>query len=91
MCPPPPQLPEDGASAAELGECLADLISWLVKARLADLLDAGLTHHDVFRLVKAAHDYRTDQVDGETRKTLRELTPLLDGVDVFKVNRGIPD
>ena len=80
MCPPPPQLPEDGASAAELGECLADLISWLVKARLGDLLDAGLTHHDVFRLVRAAGDYRRGELGPGTLATIHDLAPLLDRI-----------
>lgn len=58
-----------------------------MKARLADLLDAGLTHADVFRLVKAADDYRKDQLSRDTLATIHELAPLLDKVDVFKANR----
>lgn len=76
----PPILPADGASADELGQCIGALLEWLVKARLGDLLDAGLTHADVFRLVKAADDYRNDRITGDTLATINELAPLLDNV-----------
>ena len=76
----PPILPSDGASADELGQSIAALLEWLVKARLGDLLDAGLTHADVFRLVKAADDYRNDRITGDTLATIHELAPLLDNV-----------
>lgn len=48
--PAPPPMPRAGAAADEIGQTLAALLGWIVKARLADLLDAGLTHADVFNL-----------------------------------------
>ena len=51
-------MPRAGAAADEIGQTLAALLGWIVKARLADLLDAGLTHADVFKLVRVADDYR---------------------------------
>ena len=76
----PPILPSDGASADELGQSLAALLDWLVKARLGDLLDAGLTHADVFRLVKAAEEYRRGEFGPDTLGTIHDLAPKLDNV-----------
>jgi len=73
-------LPAEGASADELGQSIGALLEWLVKARLGDLLDAGLTHADVFRLVKAADNYRHDRITGDTLTTIHELAPKLDNV-----------
>ena len=80
----PPILPADGASAEEIGQSLAALLDWIVKARLGDLLDAGLTHADVFKLVRVADDYRRGEFGPETLATIHDLAPLLDRVDVFK-------
>jgi len=48
--PAPPQMPPEGASADELGQTLAALLDWIVKARLADLLEAGLSHAVVVQM-----------------------------------------
>jgi hypothetical protein len=75
-------MPPEGASAEELGQTLAAILEWLVKARLADLLDAGLSHADVFRLVTAADDYRKGQLCGDTLATIHDLAPMLDEVKI---------
>ncbi|GLT10468.1 hypothetical protein ACFQFQ_08990 [Sulfitobacter porphyrae] len=55
-----------------------------MKARLADLLDTGLTHADVFKLVRVADDYRKREFGPETLATIHDLALVLDRVDVFK-------
>ena len=82
--PAPPQMPPEGASADELGQTLAALLDWIVKARLADLLEAGLSHADVFKLVRVADDYRRGEFGPDTLATIHDLAPVLDRVDVFK-------
>ncbi|QYK41095.1 MAG: hypothetical protein KF887_17190 [Paracoccaceae bacterium] len=72
----------EGASADELGQTLAALLDWLVKARLADLLEAGLTHADLFMLVRAADDCRKGEFGTETLATIHDLAPKLDRVNV---------
>ena len=76
--PAPPQMPPEGATADELGQTLAALLEWIVKARLADLLDAGLTHADVFKLVRVADDYRKGEFGPDTLATIHDLAPKLD-------------
>ena len=83
-------MPPEGASADELGHTLAALLDWIVKARLADLLEAGLTHADVFKLVRVADDYRKGVFGPETLATIHDLAPVLDKVDVFKDNISNP-
>lgn len=83
-------MPRVEANADEIGQTLAALLDWLVKARLADLLDAGLTHAEVFRLVRAANDYRRGEFGPDTLATIHDLAPKLDNVDVFKENKGKP-
>jgi len=82
--PAPPPMPREGATADEIGQTLAALLEWIVKARLADLLDAGLTHADVFKLVRVADDYRKGEFGPETLATIHDLAGKLDNVDVFK-------
>lgn len=77
-------MPREGATADEIGQTLAALLEWIVKARLADLLDAGLTHADVFKLVRVADDYRKGEFGPETLATIHDLAPKLDDVDVFR-------
>ncbi|AKO96897.1 hypothetical protein MALG_01723 [Marinovum algicola DG 898] len=79
----PPAMPREGATADELGQTLAALLDWIVKARLADLLGAGLTHADVFKLVRVADDYRKGEFGPETLATIHDLAGKLDNVDVF--------
>lgn len=76
----PPTMPREGATAEEIGQTLAALLHWIVKARLADLLDAGLTHADVFKLVRVADDYRKGEFCPETLATIHDLAPKLDTV-----------
>lgn len=80
----PPTMPREGATADELGQTLAALLDWIVKARLADLLEAGLTHADMFKLVRVADDYRKGEFGPETLATIHDLAAKLDNVDVFK-------
>lgn len=75
-------MPREGASADELGQSLAALLDWIVKARLADLLEAGLTHADLFKLVRVADDYRNGQLRGDTLNTIHDLAPILDRVEI---------
>lgn len=77
-------MPPEGASADELGQTLAALLDWIVKARLADLLEAGLSHADVFKLVRVADDYRRGEFGPDTLATIHDLAPVLDRVNVFK-------
>ncbi len=77
-------MPPEGATADELGQTLAALLNWIVKARLADLLEVGLSHADVFKLVRVADDYRRGEFGPDTLATIHDLAPLLDRVDVFK-------
>lgn len=79
----PPLRPPENASSEVLGETLADLLEWAVKARLGDLLEAGLSHADVFRLRKVADDYRKGPVTEETYAASQELLPKLGGVVIF--------
>ena len=74
----PPSMPREGASADELGQTLAALLDWIVKARLADLLDAGLTHADMFKLVRVADDYRKGEFGPGTLATIHDLAGKLD-------------
>lgn len=74
----PPTLPQEGATADEIGQTLAALLDWIVKARLADLLDAGLTHADVLKLVRAADDSRKGEFGPETLATIHDLAPKMD-------------
>ncbi len=76
-------MPPEGASADELGQTLAALMDWIVKARLADLLEAGLSHADVFKLVRVADDYRRREFGPDTLATIHDLAPVLDGVKVL--------
>ncbi len=55
-----------------------------MKARLADLLDAGLTHADVFKLVRVADDYRKGEFGPDTLATIHDLAPKLDAVKIVK-------
>ncbi|SFA39594.1 hypothetical protein SAMN04487972_101321 [Paracoccus halophilus] len=80
----PPTMPREGASADELGRTLAALLDWIVKARIADLLEAGLSHADVFKLVRVADDYRKGEFGPETLATIHDLAGKLDNVDVFR-------
>lgn len=75
-------MPREGASADELGQTLAALLDWLVKARLSDLLEAGLTHADLFKLVRVADDYRSGQIRSETLNTIHDLAPTLDRLEI---------
>ncbi|KGJ04988.1 hypothetical protein IT41_08165 [Paracoccus halophilus] len=77
-------MPREGASADELGRTLAALLDWIVKARIADLLEAGLSHADVFKLVRVADDYRKGEFGPETLATIHDLAGKLDNVDVFR-------
>lgn len=78
----PPTMPREGATADELGQTLAALLDWIVKARLADLLEAGLTHADVFRLVRVADDYRKGEFGPETLATIHDLAGKLEKVEM---------
>lgn len=78
-------MPPEGASADELGQTLAALLDWIVKARLADLLEAGLSHADVFKLVRVADDYRRGEFGPDTLATIHDLAPVLDRVRVFNL------
>lgn len=80
--PAPPHMPREGASAEELGQTLAALLDWILKARLADLLEAGLSHADVFRLVRVADDYRRGEFGPDTLATIHDLAPMLDKVEI---------
>lgn len=80
-------MPREGATADEIGQSLAALLNWLVKARLSDLLDAGLTHADVFKLVRVADDYRRADFGPETLATIHGLAPLLDRVAISITGR----
>ena len=71
-------MPPKGASADELGQTLSALLDWIVKARLADLLEAGLSHADVFKLVRVADDYRRGKFGPDTLATIHDLAPRLD-------------
>lgn len=82
-CPMLPTLPPRGASADELGAYLAALLEWLAEHRLAALFDAGLTTGDVFRLRRAAAEYRRNTPSGETITALVDLAPALDRVKMF--------
>ena len=75
-------MPREGASADEIGQTLAALLEWIVKARLADLPDAGLTHADVFKLVRVADDYRKGEFGPETMATIHDLAGKLDRVNL---------
>lgn len=70
-------------SADELGASLAALIKWLTEHRLAALLEAGLSTGDVFRLRRAAAEYRRGTLSGETVTALVDLAPALDRVRLF--------
>lgn len=78
-----PTLPPQGASADELGASLTALLEWLTEHRLAALLEAGLTTGDVFRLRRAAAEYRRGTLSGETITALVDLAPALDRVRLF--------
>ena len=86
-----PTLPPAGASAEETGAALAALLNWIVKARLGDLLEAGLTHADVFRLVRVADDYRRGEFGPDTLATIHDLAPKLDRVDLYRSDSRTPD
>lgn len=75
-----PPLPPAGASAEETGAALSALLNWIVKARLGDLLEAGLTHADVFRLVRVADDYRRGEFGPDTLATIHDLAGKLDNL-----------
>lgn len=51
-----------------------------MKARLADLLEAGLTHAEVFKLVRVADDYRKGEFGPEILATIHDLAGKLDTV-----------
>ena len=54
------------------------MLEWIVKARPGDLLNAGFTHADVFKLVRVIDDYRKGEFGPETLATIHDLAPRLD-------------
>jgi len=75
-------MPREGATADEIGQTLAAVLEWIVKARLTNLLKAGLTHADVFKLVRVAYDYRKGEFGPDTLTTIQDLAPKRDRVNV---------
>ena len=86
--PAPPPMPRAGATAEEIGQTLSALLEWIVKARLADLLEAGLTHAEVFKLVRMADDYRKGNLGPETLTTIHELADKLDNGQAGSVSNS---
>lgn len=66
------------------GMQIAALLEWIVKARPAGFLDAGLTHADVFKLVWVADDYRTGEFGPETLATIHDFAPKFNAVKIVK-------
>ena len=67
----------DNPSPEELAHYLADMLEWLVRARLADLLKAGFTDVDLFSLRRIAKDYRSSTQTHETYQYLRSALKKL--------------
>lgn len=81
--PPPPMMPDEGASPEEIGAALAAFLDWVVRVRLHELLAAGLTHADLFRLLRVADDFRKMTITRDTLATLDDLIPKLGDFRVF--------
>lgn len=68
------------ATTDRIRHAATGVLDWIVKARLADLLEAKLTHADVFKLVRVADDYRKGEFGPETLATIHDLAGKLDTV-----------
>lgn len=78
----PPFVPEDGATVAELGECIADLLEWCLKMRMGTLLNEGATASDLLRIRRIANAYRKGEVSREQYRMLQDLLPLVEKVRI---------
>lgn len=67
-----------GTTADEIGQTIAASLEWIVKARLADLLNGGLTHAEVFKLLRVADDYHKGELGPETLATIHDPAGKLD-------------
>lgn len=65
-----------------IGRTLAALLDWIVKVGPADLLDAGLTHADAFKMVRVDDDYLEAEFGPETLATIHDFAEKLGGVSV---------
>ncbi|WOI29563.1 hypothetical protein [Sulfitobacter dubius] len=81
---PPPFVPKKGATAAEVGECMADLLEWCLKMRMASLLAEGVTAPDLLRIRRIANAYRKGKVSQEHYRMLQDLLPMVEQVYIFK-------